>query len=217
MSPAQERRPWELRPVWSGLVDDVIAAALIAGGAALGGAGITYLVTNRGIVAATREGDKNRTHDREVHARDRAYERKSDACVAVATAISWMQDYVIYWRQKFALSDPSTTLQRIPMLSGNESDEVAAPAPPETYKETMSAVARLFLSQETQAEVQQVLDHFTQFQVLVSVFMWSDAPHEPEGIREQMFTQHQEHSEAVHKYAASAIALLRTEVERQAS
>ncbi len=190
-------------------MNDVIWSAFIAGAAALGGSSITYLVTNRGIRAAAVEGTRNRDHDREIHAQDRAFERKADTCVAVATTISWMQDFVVWWNQQIALSNPGTTLIPLPSL-GDRVD--AAPQPPESYKESMSALARLFLDEPTRMEVNAVIVSFTQYQATVAL-LHSDIP-VPEA-RDNMTKQATSYGNEVHEHAAAAIELLRVEVERR--
>lgn len=192
-------------------MSDVIWSAFIAGAAALGGSGITYLVTNRGIRASAQEGTRNRDQEREIHAQDRAFERKVDTCVAVATSISWMQDFVVWWNQQIALSKPGTTILRLPSL-GDGVD--AAPTPPESYKESMTALARLFLDASSRAEVDELIFSFTKYQASVALLQ-SDYPL-PEA-RENVENQVRFFSDEVFRHANAAIALLRDEAHRQMS
>ena len=155
-------------------MNNVIWSAFIAAAAAVGGIAITYLVTNRGISAAAEEGTRNRDHDREIHAQDRAFERKADTCVAVATSISWIQDFVVWWNQQIALSNPGTTLILLPSSDVNAGADTAPP-PPDLHQQTMSALAKLFLDEPTRKAVDAVLVSFTKYQATVAVLQ-SDIP-----------------------------------------
>ncbi|HEX4434613.1 MAG TPA: hypothetical protein VH012_07280 [Acidimicrobiales bacterium] len=201
-------------------------AALIAAGAALigsaGSAFATYKVTARSVRAAQVEGDAARTydakqrdldreHERTLHSQDRAYDRKADACVAVTTSISWMQDYVIYWRQQIALNDPDTTLKRLPPLEDDA--DFSPPKPPETYVDTMGGLVRLFLDKPTKEKIDELLVSFTGFRIMTATKMGEIE--EVALLEDKVLAAVNQYGDEVHRLANEAIELVKEELKQQ--
>lgn len=191
-------------------MDDVIAAGLIAGLAALGGSGLTYLVTNRAIKAQVAEGQRSRDYDRDARAQDRAFERHADACLGVDNAVTWMQDYVIYWTEQVELRGPDAEgLIKLTIPGHEEFDK--PPTPPTTWADSMRGLASLYIDLPTQDKLNDVLEAFTRFQSILAVILSGEPV---PGSRETLVKQLHSQREQFHTHAGDVRVMLREEVER---
>lgn len=215
-----------------GLTQVEIAALIAASAAVVTGAGsayVTYKITNRSIKAshdeaeATRtydagERNKDRSHDLEVHRQDRTFQRKADACVSVAVAITWTHDFVTWWNQKIAADNSQGLLVKLPSLTQVDVIEDVPPPVPED-RGSMTGLTNLFLDDDTKDSVNRLQWEFLQFQAHVAVLRSFDDPDSPiadkvDALRPRLIEAAQASAEKVQAASNEALNLLRAEIER---
>jgi hypothetical protein len=230
--PLSPRLPVQLPSRIVGLTQVEIAALIAAGAAVITGAGsafVTYKITNRSIKASHDEGEatrsydagqreKDRNHDLEVHRQDRAFQRKADACVSVAVAITWTHDFVTWWNQKIVADNSQGILVKLPSLTQVDVIEDAPPVPPEDWG-SMTGLTNLFLDDDTKASVNRLQWEFLQFQAHVAVLRSFDDPDSPiadkaDALRPRLIEVAQASAEKVRTGSTEAMNLLRAEIER---
>jgi len=121
---------------------------------------VTYKVTSRQISAAADEGEKQRTHESDLAARDRSFQRRADACTFVAKHLNWCMAYAEWRKQTLTawLGDSKPVVPQRPADLDGES------------RDTAEAMARLFLPETVTAQLHLVNVQVTTMDLAVEQF-----------------------------------------------
>jgi hypothetical protein len=132
-------------------------AAGIAAVAALVGSGlsalVTFQITKRQVKATAEQGDANRSHDSEVHHQDRNHALRAEVLLTVSKSVYFIRD---------------NTLNELAELLNDRAAKIGnPPSRPESYVDALNSLTILYLAEDTQVAINQLVLRDRDFRALV--------------------------------------------------